>query len=148
MKILTENKKALFDYEILEQFKAGIVLTGAEIKSVRGGHVHLKGAFVSIVGGEAWLKGAHIAPYKYDSNPYDPLRARKLLLQKKEIEKLAAKLNTQGVTLIPLAVGLEKTYAKVLLALARGKKKHDKRAVMKERSTKREAERAMKQFKR
>ena len=147
MKILTQNKKALFDYEILEEFKAGIVLTGAEIKSVRGGHVHLKGAFVSILGGEAWLKGAHIAPYKYNSNPYDPLRMRKLLLQKNEIEKLAAKLNTQGVTLIPLAVGLEKAYAKVILALARGKKKHDKRASIKDRDTKREAERAMKRFK-
>lgn len=148
MKILHQNKQAYFNYEILEEFTAGIMLTGAEIKSVRAGHFNLKGAFVSIVGGEAWLKNANISRYPYDSNPaYDPFRTRKLLLKKPEIEKLAGKLNAQGVSLIPLAVGLKGRYAKVVLGLARGKKKHDKRAIIKERDTKREAERAMKRFK-
>ncbi len=148
MKILSQNKQAYFNYEILEEFTAGIVLTGAEIKSIRAGHMNLKGAYVTVLGGEAWLTNANISRYPYDSNPdYDPFRKRKLLLQKKEIEKLSGKLNTQGVTLIPLSVGVKGRYAKLVLALARGKKKHDKRATIKDRDTKREAERAMKRFK-
>ncbi|MFH0820167.1 MAG: SsrA-binding protein SmpB [Candidatus Peregrinibacteria bacterium] len=149
MKIIHQNKKAYFNYEILEEFKAGIVLSGAEVKSIRAGHVNLKSAYVTILGGEAWLKGANIARYPYDSRPeYDPFRVRKLLLKKAEIEKLAGKLNAQGVTLIPLAVGLEKQYVKLVLGLARGKKKHDKRAAIKDRETKREAARAIQNVRR
>ncbi len=144
MKIIHQNKKAYFNYEVLEEFRAGLVLTGSEVKSVRAGHAALKGAYVSIVGGEAWLKGANISRYKYDSRPdHDPFRTRKLLLKKSEIEKLAGKLNTQGVTLVPLAIGLQKQYVKLVLGLVRGKKKHDKRATIKERESKREAERAI-----
>lgn len=144
MKILHENKKALFDYEVLEKFQAGLVLLGSEIKSIRLENVNLKGAYVGIFGGEAWLKNANISRYKYDSREeYNPLRERKLLLKKKEIEKLAMKLNTQGVTLVPLAIGIEGRYAKLIIALARGRKKHDKRQLIKERTTKREIQRAI-----
>lgn len=145
MKLIHKNKKAYFDYEILEEFRAGIVLTGAEIKSLRGGHVNLKGAYVSITDGEAFLRNAHISRYRYDSRKdYDPFRERKLLLQKKELHKIANSLNTRGITVVPLAVGLEGDYAKVTVGLARGRKKHDKRQVIRERSEKRQVERALK----
>lgn len=147
MKIIHKNKKAYFDYELLQEFVAGIMLTGPEIKSVRGGHINLKGAYVSIQTGEAFLKSAHISKYPHDQNPdYDPFRVRKLLLNKKEIEKVAAKLNTQGVTIIPLAIGLEGRYAKILISLARGKKKHDKRHSIKEREDKRKLDRLTKNY--
>lgn len=144
MKILYKNKKAYHDYEILEEMIAGIVLTGAEIKSVRAGNINLKGAYVSIQGGEAFLKGASIARYRYDcAIDYDPFRIRKLLLKKQEMAKMAAKLNTKGLTVAALAVGLEKAFAKVVIGLVRGKKDWDKRRDIKERITRREAERAI-----
>lgn len=147
MKIVYRNKKAYFDYEVLEEYKAGIALTGGEVKSVRQGHLHFKGAYVSIQGGEAFLKNSHITKYPYDqSKDYDPIRTRKLLLKAKEIEKLSARLDTQGVTVIPLAMAFEGPFAKVLIAVARGKKKSDKRHSIKERETKRTTERAMRTF--
>lgn len=149
MKIIHTNKKAYFDYEVLEELVAGMVLSGPEIKSVRAGHVNLKGAYVSIHGGEAFLKNANIARYPYDtSGTYDPFRDRKLLLSKKEIERLAGKLNAQGTTLAALAIGLKGPYAKLVVGLVRGKKKHDKRQVIKDRAAAREAGRAMKGFNR
>ena len=145
MKIISKNKKAYFDYEILDEYKAGIMLTGPEIKSIRKGNINLKGAYVSIEKGEASLKNAHISRYKYDSNKdYDPFRVRKLLLKESEIHKIANHLNTQGVTVVPLAIGLDGKYAKLQIGIARGKKKHDKRHAIKDRETKRQAERAMK----
>ena len=145
MKIIHKNKKAYFDYEILQEFTAGIMLTGPEIKSIRGGHVNLKGAYVSIQNDEAFLKNAHISKYPYDQNSdYDPFRMRKLLLNKSELNKIANKLNTQGATVIPLAVGLEKKYAKLKIAIARGKKKYDKRQTIKKRETKRQIDRMIK----
>ena len=147
MKIIHKNKKAYFDYEILQEFTAGIMLTGPEIKSVRGGHVNLKGAYVSIQNGEAFLKNAHISKYAYDSSKdYDPFRIRKLLLNKPELNKIANQLNTQGVTVVPLAVGLEKKYAKLKIALVRGKKKYDKRQTIRERETKRKVDRMIKSY--
>lgn len=147
MKIIHKNKKAYFDYEILQEFTAGIMLTGPEIKSLRSGHVNLKGAYVSIQNDEAFLKNAHISKYPYDQNKdYDPFRIRKLLLNKRELEKIANKLNTQGVTVVPLAVGLEKKYAKLKIALVRGKKKYDKRQTIRERETKRKMDRMIKSY--
>ena len=145
MKIIHKNKKAYFDYEILQEFTAGIILTGSEIKSIRGGNVNLKGAYVSIQNGEVFLKNAHISKYAYDSSKdYDPFRIRKLLLNKRELDKIAGQLNIQGVTVVPLAVGLEKKYAKLKIALVRGKKKYDKRQTIKERQTKRQIDRMIK----
>jgi SsrA-binding protein len=147
MKIIQKNKKAYFDYEIIDEYKAGIILTGPEIKSVRSGNVNLKGSYVSVEKGEAFLKGAHISRYKYDSNKdYDPFRVRKLLLKEQEIHKISNHLNTQGVTVVPLAVGLDGKYAKVQIGVVRGKKKHDKRQSIKERDTKRQAQRAVKKY--
>jgi SsrA-binding protein len=147
MKLLHKNKKAYFDYEILDEFTAGIVLTGAEIKSVRDDHVDMKSSFVSILGGEAFIKNLNISRYKYDQNKdYDPFRDRKLLLKKNEIEKIAAKLNTQGVTVIPLAVVLENGFAKILIGIARGKKQYDKRETLKKKDQKRTIDKLIKSY--
>lgn len=147
MKIIHKNKKAYFDYEILEEYIAGMVLTGPEIKSVRGGHIDLKSAFVSILGGEAFLKNANIIRYPYDTTGrHEPFRDRKLLLNKREIDKITKKLNTAGTTVIPLAVGLEKGYAKLLVGVARGKKQYDKRESIKEREVKRRLDRAVRKY--
>lgn len=122
------------------------MLIGPEIKSIRKGNVNLKGAYVSIQkNNKAFLKGSHIPRYPYDSNPdYDPFRDRELLLNKSELHKITNHLNTQGVTIVPLAIGLEGKYAKVKIGVARGKKKHDKRETIKKRETKRQIDRAMK----
>ncbi|PIZ74001.1 SsrA-binding protein [Candidatus Peregrinibacteria bacterium CG_4_10_14_0_2_um_filter_43_11] len=147
MKIIHKNKKAYFDYEILEELTAGIVLTGSEVKSVRSGDLSLKGSYVSMQGKDVFLKSVNISRYAYDqSKDYDPLRVRKLLLKQKEIEKIASKLNTQGVTLVPLAIGSKGAYIKVLIAIVRGRKQHDKRQVLKERTMKREADRAIRRY--
>ena len=147
MKLIHKNKKAYFDYEILEEFTAGIVLNGAEIKSVREDHIDMKSSFVSILGGEAFIKNLNISRYKYDQDKeYDPFRDRKLLLKKNEIEKIASKLNTQGVTVIPLSVGLEGRFAKVIIGLARGKKQYDKRESIKKRDQKRTIDRVVKAY--
>jgi SsrA-binding protein len=145
MKILTKNKKAFYDYEILEQFEAGIVLTGSEVKSIRNGQINLKGSFVSTDGKELWLEKTHISKYKKsgDAN-YQPERTRKLLLNKTQIAKMAGHLNEKGVTVIPLQVYLKGGLIKVMIGLCRGKKKYDKREKIKERSMRREADKALK----
>jgi len=145
MKIIQKNKKAYFDYEVLDEYKAGIMLTGPEIKSIRSGNVNLRGAYVSVSSKEASIRGMNISHYKYDSNPdYDPFRVRKLLLKESELHKITNHLNTQGVTIVPLAIGLDGKYAKLQIGIARGKKKHDKRHAIKDRETKRQVERAIK----
>jgi len=147
MKIIQKNKKAYFDYEILQEFTAGIMLTGPEVKSVRNGNINLKGSYVSIHKEEAFLKNAHISKYQYDSrDEFNPLRERKLLLNKKELGKIANQLNTQGVTLIPLAIGLVGKFAKLKIGLVRGKKKHDKRDTIKGRDEKRRLDRLVKSY--
>ncbi|MBU1683504.1 SsrA-binding protein SmpB [Patescibacteria group bacterium] len=147
MKIIQKNKKAYFDYEVLDEYKAGIILTGPEIKAIRSGNVNLKGAYVSITKGEAFIKNMNISRYKYDSNPdYDPFRMRKLLLKESELHKIANHLNTQGVTVVPLAIGLDGKYAKVQIGIVRGKKKHDKRQTIKERDIKKQIGRTMKKY--
>lgn len=147
MKIIHKNKKAYFDYEVLDEYKAGVVLTGPEIKSVRAGQVNLKGAFVSIQNAEVLLKNAHISKYKYDSSAdYDPFRVRKLLLKEAEVHKIVNSLNTQGVTVVALAIGLDGKYAKIQIGVVRGKKKHDKRHSIKDRDIKRQLDRAVRRY--
>ncbi len=147
MKIIQKNKKAYFDYEILQEFTAGIMLTGPEIKSVRKGNVNLKGSYVTIIKAEAFLKNVHISKYQYDSSAdFEPFRERKLLLSEKELHKIGSRLNTQGVTVIILAIGLVGKYAKAQIALARGKKKHDKRETIKGREQKRTLDRLVKSY--
>jgi|SRR5690606_2564587 SsrA-binding protein len=140
------NRKARHEYEILETLEAGLVLTGTEVKSLRGGRANLNDAFARVVNGEVFLYNMHISPYSHGNRfNHDPLRTRKLLLQKDEIRRLVGKTREQGLTLIPLRIYFnERGWAKVELALARGKKKWDKREAMAQRDARREAERAIK----
>lgn len=140
------NKKAFHDYEVVETFEAGIVLTGTEVKSLRENKASLRDAFATIRGGEVWLHNVHIAPYSHGnrSNP-DPDRTRKLLLHRNEIRYLIGKTKEKGLTLIPLKLYFSPAgLVKVELALARGKRLHDKREAIAEREHKREVERALK----
>lgn len=141
-KIISKNRKAFYDYEILEKIEAGISLTGTEIKSIRAGRVNLKNSYVDIRGGEAFLYDCHISEYSMGSyNNHDPLRVRKLLLHKKEINNLFGKIKEDGLTVIPLTLYISGSKAKLEIALARGKKKWDKR----ENIAKKDAERRMSQ---
>jgi SsrA-binding protein len=146
---IARNKKALFDYEILEKFEAGIVLAGSEVKSLRMGRVNLKDAFVKIIKGEAYLFGMHIS-HMQSANPHfkpDERRDRKLLLHEKEIIKLENKVALDGLSIVALSIYFNaKNYAKVQIALARGKKLHDKRETLKQKDAQREAKSAMKNF--
>ena len=145
---VAENRKAYFQYEILETFQAGIVLLGQEVKSIRLGRMQLQGSHVALKGNEVFLVGATIPPYQPKNTPesYNPEHSRKLLLQKHEISYLAGKSKERGLTLIPLKVytGTRGTI-KIELGLARGKKEKDKREELKKREVKREIERAFKQ---
>lgn len=142
---LAENRKARFEYEIVESFEAGIVLTGNEIKSIRNGGMSLNEAYVRPRNGELWLQGAHVTEYAFSNlNDYNPTRARKLLMHRSEIMRLIGRVEQKGLTLVPLKVYLKGGRAKLQLALARGKKAPDKRRTIQDRDQKREAERAMK----
>ena len=139
------NKKAFHEYHILETFKAGIVLTGTEIKSLRLGKVSMNDSHARIEKNEIFLYGLQITPYEQGSyNNHKPDRVRKLLLTRSEINKLIGKLKESGLTLIPLSMYFERCWVKVDLALGKGKKLHDKRADIQERDGKRQIERAMK----
>lgn len=146
IKIISENRKARFNYEIIECFEAGMVLTGAEIKSVRQGHVSLGESYVRPEGGTLILVNAHIQPYEFEAHKhlYDPLRKRTLLLHRREIHKLTSAVEREGLTIVPLKIYLKRGYAKLEIALVRGKAGPDKRQSIKEREAKREAERALK----
>lgn len=146
-KVFAANKKAFHEYSILEKFQAGIVLTGTEIKSIRAGKIQLKDSFAKIEKGEAWLYNAHISPYEM-GNIYNhqPERKRKLLLTKQEIRKLTDKMKGTGETLIPLKVYVSGGWAKVEIGLTKGKKLHDKREDIAQKSVKRDIDRAMKRF--
>lgn len=145
MKAYADNKRGYYSYEILEEFEAGIVLTGPEVKSVKSGNVSLKEAFATVKGGEIWLTNAHIGHYKPAGKiDYEPTRPRKLLLKHAEIAKLTGKLQSEGLTLIPLRAYGKNDKVKILLGLGRGKKKHDKREVIKRRDIKRDVERELK----
>jgi SsrA-binding protein len=143
-KIAARNRKARHEYEILETYEAGLVLKGPEVKSIRDGKVSFQDAFARVERGEVWLHSLHISPYE-QANRYnvDPLRPRKLLLRTDEIRRLAGKVEEKGLTLVPLEIYFVRGYAKVLMAVARGKKLHDKRETLKRKDQEREARRAM-----
>jgi SsrA-binding protein len=143
-KLVATNRKARHEYEILETLEAGIVLRGPEVKSVREGKIGFQDAFARLERGEAFLYNLHISPYD-QANRYndDPLRTRKLLLQRQELRKLAGRVEEKGLTLIPLELYFRRGYAKVLLGLARGRKLYDKREKLKRQTQEREARRAM-----
>lgn len=140
------NKKAKFDYELLEEFEAGAVLFGFEVKSVRSGKGKLEGSHVIIRGGEAFLVGARISPYQEKNTPddYDPERPRKLLLSKKELAKLEVESEQAGLTIVPLSWYNAGQKLKLKIAIGRGKKKADKRETLKERDSKRAIDRILK----
>lgn len=143
---LAQNKKAYHDYEIIETFEAGIVLTGTEIKSIRKGKVQLRDSYGKIKNAEVFIWNMHVAQYEQGNIfNHDETRTRKLLLHKKEIRQLISATKEQGYTLIPLKLYLKKGRAKVLLAIARGKKLYDKRETEKKRSAQREIAKVMKQ---
>lgn len=146
-KILSDNRKARYLYEILETYQAGIELKGTEVKSIRAGRVNMQDGFALVRNGEAWLMNVHISPYQSASSYFnhDPRRSRKLLLHRQEINKLIGKIEQQGLTLVPLKMYLKNGRVKVDIALARGKKVHDKREDIKRRDDKRAMQRAMKQ---
>ena len=141
---VVSNRKARRDYEILESFETGIVLSGAEVKSLRGGRGSLAEAFGRVRGGEIWLEGMHIPPYEQamDKRTYDPIRTRKLLLHRKQIERLIGKTAERGLALVPLRVYFAHGLAKVELGLARGKRQFEKRQAIAEREHEREMQRA------
>ncbi len=142
--VVARNRKARHEYHLLETWEAGLVLTGTEIKSVRAGKVSLKEAFGIVRNGEVWLEGMNISPYESAGYAtHDPTRSRKLLLHVREIRRLIGAVERQGLTLIPLDLHLTRGRAKVTMALARGKKRHDKREDAKRRDAAREAARAV-----
>ena len=142
MKIIAENKKAYFDYEILEKFEAGIVLTGQEVKSIRSGRINLAGSYVILDKEEVFLLNAQIPPYQPKNAPpdYDPARARKLLLNKSEIKYLVGKAQEKRLTLIPLRVYAKKGKIKLEFGLGKGRKKASKKELLRKRDIEREIE--------
>lgn len=139
------NRRARHDFEVGERFEAGLVLVGSEVKSLRDGKANLRDSFARFQNHELWLYNAHISPYDPASQfGHDPLRARKLLLNRQELDKLDGKIKERGLTLVPLRMYFKKGRAKVEIALAKGKKRHDKRSTMRERESAREVDRAMK----
>lgn len=145
-KLIASNKKARHDYHIETQYEAGLVLEGWEIKSIRAGHVQLKESYILLKRGEAWLIGAHFTPLKTASTHIDPdpTRSRKLLLNRREINKLCIAREREGYTIVPLDLHWFKNYVKINIAVAKGKKEHDKRASTKEREWNREKQRLIK----
>ena len=147
-KIVSDNRKARYLYEILETYQAGIALEGTEVKSIRAGKVNLQDAYALIRGGEAWLLNAHISPFEKASVYFnhDPRRTRKLLLHKEQINKLLGQVEQKGLTLVPLKMYLKEGRVKVDIAVGRGKNLHDKRDDIRQKDDKRAMERAMKQY--
>ena len=147
--ISISNRKARFEYELLEVFTAGIQLLGTEIKSLRAGNANLAEAYCYVQQSEVWITGMYIAEYQYGSYMnHEPKRLRKLLLNKKEINKISSALQNVGITIVPLKLYItEKGWAKIDIALAKGKKLHDKREDLKQKDDKRQMDRALKKFK-
>ncbi|HEU0027341.1 MAG TPA: SsrA-binding protein SmpB [Ktedonobacterales bacterium] len=144
-KAISVNRQAYHDYFVDETFEAGMALVGTEVKSIRAGHVNLRGAYARVKDGEVWIEGMNIARYEQGLIHHDPLRPRKLLLHRREIDRLVGKVQAKGLTLIPLRLYFSHNRVKVLLGLCRGKKQYDKRDTIREREAEREAERAVKQ---
>lgn len=146
IKIIAKNKRATFDYHLLESFEAGLVLTGTEIKSVRANQVSLRRSYVQQRNGELWLVEAHIAPYAHGNiQNHDPVRPRKLLLHRREINKIIDQMQQKSLTLVPTKLYLKNGRAKVEIALAQGKKKHDKRQDLARKDDQRRVERALRE---
>ncbi len=142
IKVITVNRQAYHDYEVERTVEAGIALVGTEIKSIREGHVQLRGAYAMARKGEIWLENANIAMYEHGNRyNHEPLRSRKLLLHRKEIDQLLSRVETKGLTLIPLKLYLKQGHAKIELGLCRGKKLYDKREALAKRDVQRDIER-------
>ena len=145
MKIFSENKKALFDYEVLEKFEAGLVLFGQEVKSIKTGHINLSGTYVTLKGEEPYLVGVRVPPYQPNNAgaDYNETRERKLLLNKKEIDYLLGKIKTKGFSLIPLKIYENNGRIKLEFGLSKGKKKYDKKEKLKKKDINREVNREL-----
>ena len=143
-RVVARNRKARHEFQVLQTFEAGMELRGPEVKSLRAGEVSFRDSFARVKNGEVWLHSLHISPYE-QANRFnvDPLRPRRLLLKKSEIRQLVVKTEEKGLTLVPLEIYFSRGYAKVALAVARGRKLHDKRQELKRREQDREARRAM-----
>jgi SsrA-binding protein len=146
--VVINNRKARHEYFVLESYECGIVLVGAEVKSIRTGRANLQDAYARLDDGEVWLYGMHVSPYEFSRGDIDPVRRRKLLLHHKEIVELARATEERGVTLVPLRVYFKDGRCKVELAVARGKARYDKRQAIAARDAQRETERALKEFRR
>lgn len=145
-KVVVKNRRARHDYQVLDSYEAGLVLRGTEVKSLRNGHMTLKDSYVDITDGELYLRNAHISPYDAGNiNNHEPERARKLLMHKREIEKLARRVAEKGLTLIPLKVYFTRGRAKVEVGVCKGKVTVDKRRTIQDREVKRDLDRAMKE---
>jgi len=145
-KVIATNRKARHDYHLLETVEAGIELVGTEVKAIRAGRINLKEAHVDFKRGEAFLVGCHISPYEHAGySGHDPLRRRRLLLEKRQILRLASKVAEKGLTVVPIEVVLDGNWIKVRVALVRGKQLHDKRETLRQRTLDREADQAMKE---
>ena len=141
-KTVASNRKATHDYQILERFECGIVLSGSEVKSLRGGRASLTEAYARVQGGEVWLEGMHVPPYDQgEKRGYEPTRPRKLLLHRREIARLDSKQKELSLALVPLRVYFAHGMAKVEIGLAKGKREYEKRQVLAERQSRREIER-------
>ena len=146
VKVIFNNKRANFDFELLERFEAGLVLTGTEIKSIRANHVSLQRSFVQAKGDELWLLEANISPYEHGNREnHEPTRPRKLLLHRREINRILTNLAQKGLTVVPTRLYLKGGRAKVEVALARGKRQFDKRADIARRDSDRQVERALRE---
>jgi len=145
MKIFSENKKASYDYNVLEQFEAGLVLFGQEVKSIKTGHINLSGSYITLAGGEPFWVGAKVPPYQPNNagSGYDQERQRKLLLNKKEIDYLIGKTKVKGFSLIPLKIYEKSGRIKLEFGLAKGKRKYDKKEKIKKRDVDREVNREL-----
>jgi SsrA-binding protein len=144
--MVIDNRRARFDYELQDTFTAGMVLEGWEVKSLRAGHANLRAAWVSLRDGEAWLEKCTIAKWRFSSEEQNEERSRKLLLNKKELRKIETECNERGTTIAPLKIFSEKGNLKCEIAVVRGRKKYEKRQVLKERSEKKRADKVLKDF--
>ena len=148
MKIISDNRKARHNYELLDKFEAGLVLRGSEVKSLRAGHINLKDSFIAFRKGEAFLQNAHISPYEASSyNNHEPERLRKLLLNRREIERIDGQVREKSYSCVPTKIYFKKGRVKIEIALARGKKQFDKREALKRRQVDRELQRQLRRSK-
>lgn len=148
IKVVADNRKAHFDYDLLETFEAGIELLGPEVKSIRAGHISLKESFATVKDNQVWLNGAHVSPYKpaADMNA-EPTRARRLLLKREEIDKMIGAAQASGFTLVPVKMYLSHGIIKLEVAIARGRKLHQKKDILKQRDITRDAQNELKDAK-